>query len=120
MKCFLSFCAKSCRKFLFLKKLFHLLPFQGEEQQKLDVIANRLFIDYLRNSFTTCLLVSEEMDTVVEVEAEQQGSFVVCFDPLDGSNNIDCLASIGSIFAIYRRRSRKEVRKDEELHLPSK
>ena len=94
--------------------------FQGEEQQKLDVIANRLFIDYLRNSFTTCLLVSEEMDTVVEVEAEQQGSFVVCFDPLDGSNNIDCLASIGSIFAIYRRRSRKEVRKDEELHLPSK
>ena len=44
-----------------------------------------------RNSYTTCLLVSEEMDNVVEVESEKSGSFVVCFDPLDGSNNIDCL-----------------------------
>ena len=43
------------------------------------------------------------MDNVVEVETEKQGAFIVCFDPLDGSNNIDCLASIGSIFAVYRR-----------------
>lgn len=47
------------------------------------------------------------MDNVVEVEQEKAGSFIVCFDPLDGSNNIDCLASIGSIFAIYRRLSVK-------------
>lgn len=32
-----------------------------------------------------------------------QGKYVVCFDPLDGSSNIDCLASIGTIFAIYKR-----------------
>lgn len=51
------------------------------------------------------MLVSEEMDNVVEVEPEKQGNFIVCFDPLDGSNNIDCLASIGSIFAVYRRKS---------------
>ncbi len=55
------------------------------------------------NSYACCLLISEEMDNVVEVDADRQGSFIVCFDPLDGSNNIDCLASIGSIFAIYRR-----------------
>ena len=47
------------------------------------------------------------MDNVVEVEPEKQGSFVVCFDPLDGSNNIDCLASIGSIFALYQRKTKK-------------
>ena len=35
-----------------------------------------------------------------------QGSYVVCFDPLDGSNNIECLASIGSIFAVYRRKTK--------------
>ena len=45
------------------------------------------------------------MDNVVEVESERQGSFIVCFDPLDGSNNIDCLATVGSIFAVYRRLS---------------
>ena len=47
------------------------------------------------------------MDNVVEVETEKSGRFVVCFDPLDGSNNIDCLASIGSIFAVYRRVTKK-------------
>jgi fructose-1,6-bisphosphatase I len=47
------------------------------------------------------------MENVVEVEPEKQGNFIVCFDPLDGSNNIDCLASIGSIFAIYHRKTKK-------------
>ena len=58
-------------------------------------------------SFIFKSTVSEEMDNVVEVETEKQGNFVVCFDPLDGSNNIDCLASIGSIFAIYHRKTKK-------------
>ena len=58
-------------------------------------------------SFIFKSVVSEEMDNVVEVETEKQGNFVVCFDPLDGSNNIDCLASIGSIFAIYHRKTKK-------------
>jgi len=79
---------------------------QGEEQQKLDILANTIFINFLRNSYTCSLLVSEEMDNVVEVEPEKQGSYVVCFDPLDGSNNIECLASIGSIFAVYKRKTK--------------
>jgi len=66
-----------------------------------------VFINFLKNSYTSCLLVSEEMDNVIEVETEKSGRFVVCFDPLDGSNNIDCLASIGSIFAVYRRKTQK-------------
>ncbi|RWS08945.1 fructose-1:6-bisphosphatase 1-like protein, partial [Dinothrombium tinctorium] len=76
---------------------------QGEEVKKLDVLANDLFINMLKSSYSTCLLVSEENDDVIEVEAEKHGKYIVAFDPLDGSSNIDCLASIGSIFAIYKK-----------------
>jgi len=76
---------------------------QGEEQKKLDVLSNDLFINMLKSSFSTCLMVSEENENVIEVETEKQGKYVVCFDPLDGSSNIDCLVSIGSIFAVYRK-----------------
>ncbi|XP_036321621.1 fructose-1,6-bisphosphatase isozyme 2 isoform X2 [Rhagoletis pomonella] len=78
---------------------------QGEEVKKLDVLSNELFINMMKSSYTTCLLVSEENEHVIEVEVERQGKYVVCFDPLDGSSNIDCLVSIGSIFAVYRRKS---------------
>lgn len=78
---------------------------QGEQVKKLDVLANELFINMLQSSYTTCLLVSEENDNIIEIETEKQGKYIVCFDPLDGSSNIDCLVSIGSIFAIYRKLS---------------
>lgn len=76
---------------------------QGEEVKKLDVLANDLFINMLQSSYTTCLLVSEENETVIEIDTDKQGKYIVCFDPLDGSSNIDCLVSIGSIFAIYKK-----------------
>lgn len=76
---------------------------QGEQVKKLDVLANELFINMLKSSYTTCLLVSEENENIIEVETRNQGKYIVCFDPLDGSSNIDCLVSIGSIFAIYRK-----------------
>lgn len=57
---------------------------QGEEVKKLDVLANDLFINMLKSSYTTCLLVSEENETFIEVETEKQGKYIVCFDPLDG------------------------------------
>ncbi|CAL4104076.1 unnamed protein product, partial [Meganyctiphanes norvegica] len=81
---------------------------QGEEVKKLDVLANDLFINMLSSSYTTCLMVSEENSSVIEVEKDHQGKYVVCFDPLDGSSNIDCLVSIGSIFSIYRKEHDKE------------
>jgi len=76
---------------------------QGEEVKKLDVLSNDLFINMMKESFTTCLFVSEENEQVIEIETEKKGKYIVCFDPLDGSSNIDCLVSIGSIFAIYRK-----------------
>jgi hypothetical protein len=72
---------------------------QGEQVKKLDVMANELFINMLQSSYTTCVLVSEENENIIEIETEKQGKYIVCFDPLDGSSNIDCLVSIGSIFA---------------------
>ncbi|XP_058808323.1 fructose-1,6-bisphosphatase 1 [Phymastichus coffea] len=76
---------------------------QGEEVKKLDILSNELFINMLTSSFTTCLLVSEENPTAIEVRSEQHGKYIVCFDPLDGSSNIDCLVSVGSIFGIYKK-----------------
>ena len=48
---------------------------QGEEVKKLDVLANDLFINMLKSSYTTCLMVSEENETVIEVETEKQGIY---------------------------------------------
>ncbi|XP_041373341.1 fructose-1,6-bisphosphatase 1-like [Gigantopelta aegis] len=75
----------------------------GDQVKKLDVLSNDLFVNMLRSSYTTCLLVSEENETVIEIETERRGKYIVCFDPLDGSSNIDCLVSIGSIFGIWRK-----------------
>ncbi|CAH8627426.1 unnamed protein product [Heterobilharzia americana] len=86
---------------------------QGEEVKKLDVLSNELFINMLKSSYSTCLLISEENDEAIEVELERQGKYIVCFDPLDGSSNIDCLGSIGSIFLILRSPSQHE--KDRTL-----
>ncbi|KAL0870429.1 hypothetical protein ABMA27_005430 [Loxostege sticticalis] len=88
---------------------------QGEEVKKLDVLSNDLFINMLKSSFTTCLLVSEENSSVIQVETERQGKYVVCFDPLDGSSNIDCLVSVGSIFAIYKKQTEGEPTEADAL-----
>ncbi|KAJ1207131.1 hypothetical protein NDU88_002523 [Pleurodeles waltl] len=75
----------------------------GDQVKKLDVLSNDLVINTLKASFSTCVLVSEEDKNALVVEVEKRGKYVVCFDPLDGSSNIDCLVSIGTIFAIYRK-----------------
>ena len=48
-------------------------------------------------------MVSEENEQCIEVAAAERGRYVIAFDPLDGSSNIDCLVSIGSIFGIWRK-----------------
>merc|ERR1711928_101989 len=57
----------------------------------------------LESSFTCCLLVSEENETAVEVDTKRAGKYIVTFNPLDGSSNIDCLVSIGTIWGIYKK-----------------
>jgi fructose-1,6-bisphosphatase I len=77
---------------------------QGEDQQKLDVIANIRFIRALRNGGEVCTIVSEEDDEMIQT-GNTQGKYIVAIDPLDGSSNIDVNVSIGTIFSIYRRMS---------------
>jgi fructose-1,6-bisphosphatase I len=78
---------------------------QGEEQQKLDVVADEAFIRAFENGGEVCGIASEENDDFVAFDSEsaQKGNYVVLFDPLDGSSNIDVNVSIGTIFSIYRR-----------------
>lgn len=78
---------------------------QGEEQQKLDVIADEAFIRTFKTGGEVCGIASEENDNYVAFEEEiaKNGKYVVLFDPLDGSSNIDVNVSIGTIFSIYRR-----------------
>jgi len=80
---------------------------QGEEQQKLDVVADNLFIKAFEYGGEVCGIASEENDDFVAftTEASKKGKYVVLFDPLDGSSNIDVNVSIGTIFSIYRRKS---------------
>ena len=74
---------------------------QGEEQQKLDVVANTRFKRALSNSSEICALISEEEEEVVVLNPDS--SYIVAIDPLDGSSNIDVTVSVGTIFSIYRR-----------------
>ncbi|HNB81128.1 MAG TPA: class 1 fructose-bisphosphatase, partial [Chitinophagaceae bacterium] len=78
---------------------------QGEEQMKLDVFANEVLINILRNSADCAGIASEENDEFVAFDDEHSlnSKYVVLFDPLDGSSNIDVNASIGTIFCIYKR-----------------
>ncbi|CAD6996805.1 unnamed protein product [Ceratitis capitata] len=81
---------------------------QGEEVKKLDVLANELFINMLKSSYTTCLMVSEENENIIEVEVERQGKICSLFRSTRRFFfDIDCLVSIGSIFSIYRRQTAK-------------
>jgi fructose-1,6-bisphosphatase I len=72
---------------------------QGEVQKKLDVVANELFKDILLESGFVKAISSEEEDT--SVAGDKDGKFIVSFDPLDGSSNIDINSLIGTIFSIH-------------------
>ncbi|KAG0447934.1 hypothetical protein HPP92_028078 [Vanilla planifolia] len=74
---------------------------QGEQQKKLDVVSNEVFSNCLRSSGRTGIIASEEEDVPVAVEESYSGNYIVVFDPLDGSSNIDAAVSTGSIFGIY-------------------
>lgn len=79
---------------------------QGENQQKLDVLANEKFIQTLKNREIVCGIASEEEDDFIIVNShdkQHQNKYVVLMDPLDGSSNIDVNVSVGTIFSIYRR-----------------
>ena len=76
---------------------------QGEDQKKLDIIANDVFIESLEQSGCLAAMASEEMDAHYAIpDGFTKGDYLIAFDPLDGSSNIDVNGSTGTIFSITR------------------
>jgi len=79
---------------------------QGEDQKKLDQISNQVFIESLEWSGNLAGMASEEMDNMYPIpDGYAQGDYLITFDPLDGSSNIDVNGSVGTIFSIMKRGS---------------
>ena len=89
---------------------------QGEQQKKLDVISNELFVQGLSRSRAICGLASEEMDHAVDVPGGAR--LLAAFDPLDGSSNIDVNVSIGSIFSVLPAPSKVDPIHDADFLIP--
>ena len=81
----------------------------GERQEKLDVFANETFLRHLRYGSIVTLAASEEMDEPeLLAESHEPGHYVVCFDPIDGSANLDVNGTLGTIFGVRKRKPRGE------------
>jgi len=81
-----------------------LVNVQGEDVKKMDVLSNEIFIRVFDSLDSVNAIGSEEMEDLYHYpDPEGRGEYVVLFDPLDGSGNIDINGSIGSIFSVHRR-----------------
>ncbi len=76
---------------------------QGEEVQKLDEFSNNVLIEQLSASGQFYALASEELEEPIYPDEGKDAKYVIAFDPLDGSSNIDVNVSIGTIFSIHKR-----------------
>jgi fructose-1,6-bisphosphatase I len=89
---------------------FGAINVQGELQQKLDVFANETVRHSVEHTGRVCVVASEEDDEPIPVKVREDrrgGKYVLLYDPLDGSTNIDVNVSIGTIFSIHRRTATK-------------
>lgn len=75
----------------------------GDDVKKLDVLANNLMKTYLMRAGHFCAIASEEEEDIVVMDESLDSEYVIAFDPLDGSSNIDYNVSVGTIFSIHRR-----------------
>ncbi|PIA12940.1 inositol phosphatase [Coemansia reversa NRRL 1564] len=88
---------------------------QGEDQKKLDVLSNEMFVNALKASGKFSFMVSEEVDDIIFVPESLRGKYCITFDPLDGSSNIDAGVNVGTIFGIWRLPSGPRATIDEIL-----
>jgi fructose-1,6-bisphosphatase I len=75
----------------------------GEQVRKLDTYSNDVIKGALIKGGNVCVMASEENDDIIIPDNGRYGKYVVAFDPLDGSNNIDANVTIGTIFSVYKR-----------------
>ena len=87
----------------------------GDVQKKMDLIANDMFIDALENNGHCAGMASEELDEVLTLpEGKRRGSYLVTFDPLDGSSNMDINMDVGAIFSVLQAPKGKETKKTQQ------
>ncbi|WP_430009502.1 class 1 fructose-bisphosphatase [Methylophaga lonarensis] len=76
---------------------------QGEAQKKLDIISNDVMVDHLKWTGHLAAMASEEIEDLIQIPGKfPKGKYLICFDPLDGSSNIDINLTVGTIFSILR------------------
>ncbi len=91
----------------------------GDQQKKMDLIANDIFIDALQNNGHCAGMASEELDDILTLPADKpRGNYLVTFDPLDGSSNMDINMAVGAIFSILKAPKGKENPSREDFARP--
>jgi fructose-1,6-bisphosphatase I len=77
---------------------------QGETQQKLDIIANEIIVKAMDHGGRLCAMASEEEEEIIPIpDTFKHGKYVLLFDPLDGSSNIDVNVPVGTIFSVMKK-----------------
>jgi fructose-1,6-bisphosphatase I len=74
----------------------------GDDQKKLDIIGNDIFVEAMRSSGCVSVLISEEVEDPIVFEESRHARYIVACDPIDGSSNLDAGVSVGTIFAIHK------------------
>jgi fructose-1,6-bisphosphatase I len=93
----------------------------GDVVQKLDEFANEIFVNVMQKGGHLCVMASEESKDLIEIPEElAKGKYVLVFDPLDGSSNIDVNVSIGSIFGIFRRKTSSGKGTEQDVLQPGR
>jgi len=78
---------------------------QGEQQQKLDILSDEIFLDRMRSTGHVCAVGSEEQEDLCLIDEYASADWLVLVDPLDGSSNLDIDGPVGTIFSIVRRKT---------------
>ncbi|MBW3660265.1 MAG: class 1 fructose-bisphosphatase [Gemmatimonadetes bacterium] len=92
---------------------------QGEEVHKLDWFANEVFREHFAGSGLLCTLVSEEMEQIFHLDDDcPRAQYTLCYDPMDGSSNLDVDGAVGTIFAIRRKVEGRAHGRPEEVFEP--
>ncbi len=94
---------------------------QGEVQQKLDVLANEIIVKAMDHGGRLCGMASEEEPDIIHIpEGFKCGKYLLLFDPLDGSSNIDVNVPVGTIFSVVRKITRGTRAEMEDLLQPGR
>jgi fructose-1,6-bisphosphatase I len=92
---------------------------QGEAVHKLDWFANEVFTKHFRGSGLLCTLISEEMEDIFHLDEDcPRAQHVLCYDPMDGSSNLDVDGAVGTIFSVRRKTAGPAHGKPEEIFEP--